>query len=315
MGIKLLCTRDFGKKSISGIQRLGYDIEVVEDDNLHYKDEFRDAEVLLCYDPFKTLDISKMNKLKWIQLFSVGIDQAPKDDIRKKNIILTNNKGGYSIPMGEWIVLKILEMLKHSQKFYEKQKNKIWKMDMGILELWGKTVGFIGTGSIAKEAASRLKPFGVKILGLNTKGNDVEHFDKCFSLENVEDMLKLSDIVVVSIPYTKKTNHLVNENLFKSMKNGVYIVNIARGSILDEKDLLENIKNGKIAGAALDVVENEPLDESSPFWEFENVTITPHNSWVSDQVDIRRFNMIYDNLKRYASGDKLVNIVDINKGY
>lgn len=315
MGIKLLCTHNFGRDNMDNIQQLGYDVEVVREDNLCYKNQFKDTEVLLCYDPFKTLDISKMSKLKWIQLFSVGIDQVPRDEIRKENITLTNNKGGYSIPMGEWIVLKILEMLKHSQKFYENQKYKIWEIDMKILELCGKTVGFIGTGSIAKEAAKRLRTFGVKILGLNTTGRDVEYFDKCFALEDVKDMLNISDIVVVSIPYTNKTHHLISADLFKSMKSGVYIVNIARGSILDEKALLENIKSGKIAGAALDVMENEPLDESSPFWKFENVIITPHNSWVSDQVDVRKFNMIYNNLKRYMSGDKLVNIVDINKGY
>lgn len=315
MGIKLLCTRDFGRENINNVEKLGYEIQVVRENNLHYKDEFRDTEVLLCYDPFKTLDTSKMDKLKWIQLFSIGIDQAPKAEIRKKNIILTNNKGGYSIPMGEWIVLKILEMLKHSGKFYENQANKQWKMDMKILELYGKTVGFVGTGSIAKEAAKRLAAFGVKILGLNTKGSDVEYFNMCFPSENVGDMLRLSDIVVISIPYTKNTHHLINEDLFKSMKNGVYIVNIARGSILDERVFIENIENGKIAGAAVDVVESEPLDKDNPLWKFPNVIVTPHNSWVSEKSDIRRFNMISDNLKRYVSGDKLVNVVDINKGY
>ena len=315
MGIKLLCTRNFGDKNIDNIRKLGYDVNIVREKGTHYTENKKDTEVLLCYDPFDTLDINNMKKLKWIQLFSVGIDQLPMDVVRKNNILITNNKGGYSIPMGEWIILKILEMLKHSKKLYKNQQEKLWKMDTGILELYGRTVGFIGTGSIATEAARRLTGFGVKILGLNTRGREVPYFNRCFSTENMNDMLKLCDIVVITIPYTKKTWHLIDNTAFEAMKNGVYVVNTARGSIMDEGAFIENVKNGKIAGAALDVVEKEPLDVESPLWEFENVIITPHNSWISEKVDARRFDMMYDNLKRYVSGNKLNNIVNIYKGY
>ena len=148
MGIKLLCTRNFGDKNIDNIRKLGYDVNIVREKGAHYTENMKDTEVLLCYDPFDTLDINNMKKLKWIQLFSVGIDQLPMDVVRKNNILITNNKGGYSIPMGEWIILKILEMLKHSKKLYKNQQEKLWKMDTGILELYGRTVGFIGTGGI-----------------------------------------------------------------------------------------------------------------------------------------------------------------------
>ncbi|CAB1254971.1 phosphoglycerate dehydrogenase [Clostridium sp. MT-14] len=315
MGIKLLCTRNFGDKNIANIKKLGYDVKIVGENGARYTENMKDTEVLLCYDPFKTLDISGMKNLKWIQLFSIGIDQLPMDVVKKNHILITNNKGGYSIPMGEWIVLKILEMLRHSRRFYENQRNRLWKLDTGILELWGKTVGFIGTGSIAKEAAKRLVAFDVKIVGLNTKGEDVAYFNQCFSSEQIKDMLKLCDIVVITIPYTKKTCHMIDGSAFRAMKNGVYIVNTARGSIMDESAFIENVKNKKILGAALDVVEEEPLDKDNPLWEFENVIITPHNSWVSERADIRRFNMIYNNLKRYVSGDKLDNLVDVYRGY
>lgn len=315
MKIKVLCTRNFGDENMNNIKELGYDIKIIREREACYTEEMKDTEVLLCYDPFKTLDISNMKKLKWIQLFSIGIDQLPIDVVEKNHILITNNKGGYSIPMGEWIVLKILEMLRHSRGFYEKQQNKLWKMDINILELWGKTVGFIGTGSIAKEAAKRLAGFDVEIVGLNTKGREVPYFNRCFSSADMKDMLKLCDIVVITIPYTEKTRHLIDEAAFRSMKNGVYIINTARGAIMDEKAFIENVKNKKIAAAALDVVEEEPLDKNSPLWEFKNVIITPHNSWISERADIRRFNMIYDNLKRYASGDKLNNLVDVYRGY
>lgn len=297
------------------IRQLGYDIIEKSEKELYFSEELRDTEVLVCYNPFNTLDISKLPNLKWIQLTSVGIDQVPIDILKKNSITLTNNKGGYSIPIGEWIVLKLLEMYKNSKAFYQKQSQKIWKIDTSLLELYGKTIGFIGTGSIASEAAKRLKGFGVDILGLNTRGTKTEYFDKCYSIDKINEMVKLSDAIVVSIPHTEKTHNLLNEEVFQEMKNGVYLVNIARGSIIDERAMINNLNNGKIKCAALDVFEKEPLDKNNPLWEIENVIITPHNSWVSEMRDDRRFNIIYDNLKRYLSNQTLKNIVDLNKGY
>lgn len=297
------------------IRLLGYSIIEKSEKDLYFSEELKDVEVLVCYNPFKTLDISKFPNLKWIQLTSVGIDQVPINILKEKNIILTNNKSGYSIPIGEWIVLKLLEMHKNSKAFYQKQSEKIWKIDTSLLELYGKTIGFIGTGSIASEAAKRLKGFDVKILGLNTRGTNTEYFDQCYSIDKIKDMVKLCDAVVVSIPHTEKTHNLLNEEVFQEMKNGVYLVNIARGSIIHESAMIENLKNGKIKCAALDVFEKEPLDENNPLWEMENVIITPHNSWVSEMRDDRRFNIIYENLKRYVSDQPLRNIVDLNKGY
>lgn len=315
MTIKALFTYDYGQENMTKVKSLGYDIITINEKNAVYSELLKDVEVLVCYNPFETLDISKMKMLKWIQLSSAGIDQLPLDYIKNSNITITNNRGGYSVPMGEWIVLKILELLKHSHRLYENQKNKLWKMDSTILELCGKTIGFIGTGSIAKEAAKRLSGFDVKILGLNTAGSQVQYFDECYGLKDINEMLSASDIVVVTIPYTRETHHLIDDEKFRCMKKGVCIVNVARGSIINEKDLIKNIHEGKIYGAALDVVEDEPLHPGSPLWNLENVIITPHNSWVSEMRNIRRFNMIYDNIERYMKNEKLVNIIDMNKGY
>lgn len=315
MVIKALFTYDYGKDGMDKIGDLGYELISIAEKNITYSEELKDVEILTCYNPFETLDISKMKKLKWIQLSSAGIDQLPIEYVKNNGIIVTNNRGGYSIPMGEWIVLKILELLKHSHKLYEKQKNKLWKMDTTILELCGKTISFIGTGSIAEEAAKRLKGFDVKILGLNTTGKKVQNFDKCYPLKDINEMLEISDVVVITIPYTKETHHLIDDEKFKRMKDASYIVNVARGSIINEKDLIKNIQAGKIHGAALDVVEEEPLHFDSPLWNLENVIITPHNSWISDMRNTRRFNMIYDNMKRYVENEKLLNVVDLNRGY
>lgn len=315
MAIKALFTYNYGEEKMKAIEAFGYDIKVVKEQELNYSENLSDVEVLVCYDPFKTLDIEKMKKLKWIQLSSIGIDQLPVEYVKKTPIIITNNKGGYSIPMGEWIVLKTLELFKNSMGLYENQINRKWKMDTSILELYGKTIGFIGTGTIAVEAAKRLQGFGVKILGINTVGRDVEYFNACFPMKELDQMLKLCDVVVITIPYTKATQHLINEDRFKAMKRGAYFINVARGSIVDEVSLIKNLKEGKLAGAALDVYEEEPLKEHNLLWDLNNVILTSHNSWISELRNQRRFNLIYENMIKYVQGEKLVNVVDLKKGY
>ncbi|ENK1244870.1 phosphoglycerate dehydrogenase [Clostridium sporogenes] len=315
MNVKALFTYNYGKENMKKIESLGYDIIIINEKEIQYKNQFKDIEVLVCYNPFNTLDISLMKNLKWIQLSSTGVDQVPNEVVLKNNIIVTNNNGGYSIPIAEWIVLKTLELLKNSKNFYRKQENKIWKLDTSLLELYGKTIGFIGTGSIAKEAAKRFSAFDVNILGVNTKGKDVEFFDKCYSRDNIKEMVSKCDVVVVSIPYTKATENLVNKNILNSMKDEALFINISRGNIVDEKKLIENLKLGRIKGAALDVFEDEPLVEDNPIWDLENIIITPHNSWISEKRNIRRFNVIYENLKNYKEGIELKSIVNMSKGY
>lgn len=315
MGIKALITFDYGKSKMDSLRELGYDITFIEDSKAKFIPELKDTEVIICYDPFKELDITKMKKLKWIQLSSTGIDQLPLNYVKQEEIVITNNKGGYSIPMGEWVVLKILEMLKHSSKLYRNQENKLWEMDPNVIELCGKTVGFLGTGEIAKQSAKRLQGFETRILGTNTRGTKAEYFHKCYPTEETTEMLKECDIVVITVPYTKSTNKMIDKDMINIMKDGVYIVNVARGSIIDEIALISALNSGKIAAAALDVVEEEPLTMESPLWSMGNVILTPHNSWMSEKKDERRYDLFYENLKNYARGKELKNKVDLSKGY
>lgn len=315
INIKALFTYNYGDEKMNDIKKLGYEVILDHEKNIIYKDDFKDVEVLVCYNPFDTLDITMLENLKWIQLSSIGIDQVPKEHLIKNKTVLTNNKGGYSIPMGEWIVMKSLELIKNSRDMYVNQVKKSWHMDTSILEIYGKTIGFIGTGSIANEAAKRFQGFGVNILGLNTKGRDVEYFDKCYSEDELGVLLDLSDFVILTIPYTEKTHHMINEQTFNQMKNSAYLINVSRGNIIDEKAMIKALKDGTIQGAALDVFDEEPLGENSTLWDLDNVIITAHNSWISEMRNTRRYNTIYENMKRYINGEALKNVVDLSKGY
>ena len=313
--MKVLFTYDYGKEQMEILRSLGYEVMYIYENQVANSPEVDDVDVLVCYNPFNKLDITKMKNLKWIQLSSIGIDQAPIEYIKENNIKLTNNKGGYSIPMGEWIVLNILQIYKNSMTFHEKQKRKKWKTDMQILEIYQKTIGFIGTGTIAVEAAKRLQGFGVNLVGLNTDGRDVLFFKKCFAMEEMNQFLQMCDVVVLSIPYTEKTHHLINEERLRMMRDDSVLINISRGSIVDEKALIEEIGNGKFLGVALDVFEEEPLSKLSPLWDFPNVYITPHNSWVSEMRNSRRYKVNYENLRRFINNEELLNLIDFEKGY
>jgi len=315
MNIKALFTYNYGGEKRKEVEEFGYDIKMIPEQDLIYNEDIEDVEVLVCYDPFKTLDITRMKKLKWIQLSSIGIDQLPVEYVKKSSIIITNNNGGYSIPMGEWIVLKTLELFKRSKVLYENQANRKWKMDTSIMELYGRTIGFLGTGTIATEAAKRFQGFGVNIVGANTDGRDIQYFNRCYPMSELNEMLKLCDVIVTTLPYTKDTHHLVNEDRFSVMRNGAFFINVARGSIVDEGSLIENLKNGKLAGAAIDVYEEEPLRDNNLLWDLNNVILTSHNSWISELRNERRFETIYNNMKKYVQGVELVNIVDLKKGY
>lgn len=311
--MKVLLTESYTEDQINKVKELGYDVLCKRTKKLDLDREIEDIDVLVCYNPFDKLDICKLNNLKLIQLTSVGIDQVPKERILNKGIILCNNKGGYSIPMAEYIVMYILNIYKNANQIYLNKSNKIWNVDYNLEELISKKIGFLGTGTIAQQTAKRLKGFGMYIYGVNTDGRNIELFDKCYSMEYIDKIFEECDIVISTIPSTKDTIGIIDKSKFNIMKEGSVFINVGRGNIVNEKDLIKYIK--KFKGVALDVFNEEPLPKESELWNFENVIITAHNSWISNENKERTFDTIYQNLKKYKQGNKLDNIVDIERGY
>jgi len=315
MAMKVLFTHDYGREAMEAIEALGYEVMMKKENEWITDQELEGVAALVCYHPFKTLDIDRMKDLKWIQLSSIGIDQLPIEKVKVKGVVVTNNKGGYSIPMGEWIVLKILEIYKASMTYYRQQQQKVWKLSRNQLELYGKKVAFIGTGSIAREGVKRLQGFGCTLWGVNTKGRPQEGFHQCFPIEDLERVLAECDVVVLTIPYTESTHHLMNSQTLGAMKDESVLINVSRGSIIDQEALVKALERGKFLGIALDVFEEEPLPQEHPLWQLESVLISPHSAWISEMRNERRFETIYENLKRFKQGDALINQVDLEKGY
>ena len=311
--MKVLITVKISDEQLEKIKSLGYEIIRISASKIKNCEEVDDADILVTYNPFKRLDISKMKNLKYIMLTSVGFDQLPKEKVIKQNIQVTNNRGGYSIPMSEWIVMCILEIYKKSKMLYKQQQDKVWHMDFGISELYGSRIGFLGTGTIAVEAAKRLNGFGVEIWGYNTNGREVEYFNRCFGKNQINEIFKNCDVVVSTMPCTENTIGMIDKDKFELMKQGSSFINVGRGKIVNEEDLIKYLD--KFKGVALDVFEQEPLPKESPLWDADNVIVTPHNCWVSDKNDIRVEKLMYSNLKKYKEGKQVDNIVNIERGY
>ena len=293
--MKLLLTGDFkySEENLKALSDLGYDITFLQFE----KDEVVNPEqydAVVCNGLFLYNDIKKFSNLKHIQLISAGFDRIDTDYCKEKGIKLFNARGVYSIPIAEWAILKILELYKKSRKFYENEKNHIWEKEREIFELFEKTAVIVGCGSIGTEIAKRLKAFGVKIVGVDIFKPD-ETYDEYFDIENIDNALKKADIIVSTVPHTETTDKLFNKEKFDIMKNNAVFCNFSRGKVVNEEDLINALENKKIYGAVLDVFETEPLDTDSPFWDMENVIITPHNSFVGEGNQKRMFDVILKN--------------------
>jgi len=289
----------YAEKQLDKIRSLGYNILFVQDERVPLEIDVSGIEAVVCNSLFLHNDISRFKNLKFVQLTSAGLDRAPMEYISSRGICIKNAAGVYSIPMAEWAVLKILEIYKKSRRFYELQGRHQWEKQHDVLELAGKIAAVIGFGNTGKETAKRLKPFGVKIIAVDQRRLEPEEeklADAVLKPPVTEKMLKKTDILVLSLPLAEKTRHFLNKERLAIMKKKSIIVNVSRGGVVDQVALTEALQGGKLLGAALDVFEEEPLPGSSPLWDMERVIITPHNSFVSEKINERLFNLILSNL-------------------
>lgn len=254
---------------------------------------------VICNGLFLHHPIEKFKNLKYIQLTSAGFDRVDMDYINKNNIIIHNARGVYSIPMAEFAICGVLELYKQSRYFYNNQKHHIWEKHRGLLELYGKTVCIVGCGNVGTECAKRFSAFGATVLGVDITKPKTTEYDKYYSLKDIKEALAVSDIIILTLPLTEQTKNMFDDNMFSNFKTNAILVNIARGAIVKQDDLINGLKNGKLFGAVLDVFENEPLEADSPLWDMSNVIITPHNSFVGEGNEGRLSRIILNNIRRF----------------
>ncbi len=305
--MKLLLTGAFSytDEQLSILKNSGFEITFVQDECTELSIDVSEFDAVVCNNLFKYNDPEKFSSLKAVQLTSAGFDRVPVGYFASHSISLFNAKGVYSVPMAEWVILKVLEIYKNSAEFYKQQKKKIWEKHRDLQEINGKTVLIAGVGSVGCECAKRFQAFGAKVLGADLFDSKSPYVNEFIHIDNIKDALRRADITVLTLPLNKSTENLFSENLLSIMKDDSILINVSRGGIINEEDLITQMKNGKFSGVALDVFEEEPLSAESPLWTLPRLLITPHNSFVSDGTAERMFNLIYKNLTEFDFGKKI----------
>lgn len=279
--------------------------------------ELVDAEIFITYgNDLTTEHINNAKQLKWIMVMSAGVEEMPMETCSKNNIIVTNARGIHKIPMAEFTIGMLLQYEKNMQSLWENEKLAKWNRKLPFGEICGKTMLVLGTGAIGSEIARLGKAFQMETIGVNRSGKQVEFIDTMYNMANFISILPQADYIISILPSTKETKNIFTEAHFKQMKKTAVFCNIGRGDVVDEKVLLNALEERQIAHAFLDVFIEEPLPEAHPFWELDNVTVTPHVSSISEKYLPRAFFIFKQNLNAYINDKtQLLNVIDFSKGY
>lgn len=271
------------------------------DDGKPLKDQSLDfdlatVEGIICNFFFTHNDLSVFPNLRVIQTTSAGLDRIPLEEAKEKGIAVFNAGDTYAIPMAEWAVAKTLEIVKCSEFFRKNQAEHIWEKKRDIKELYGMTAAIIGFGNVGRAVAERFKAFGVKIRAVDLANAKSPLADKFFEVSDLKNAVGNADIIVLCLPLTPETQKIIDADVLKTVKDDAILINVARGGLIDELALIKELRKGRFSGVALDVFENEPLDEKSPLWDFPNVLVSPHNSFIGNGNHDRLFRIICKNL-------------------
>lgn len=289
----------YTEEQLHMIEKMGWKVTFVKNELEPIGVPADQFDAVICNGLFLYNDVAEFKKLKMVQATSTGMDRLPIEYMEKHHIMYYNAKGVYSIPMAEWAVMSILEICKNAHGFFRKQQEHTWGKDRSLLELTGKKVCIIGYGDVGHETAKRLTAFGTEVTAVNRSRVEEDGIiSRWLPLDRLTEALSEADIVILCIALTEETRGLLNADRLRLMKQGSILVNVARGALIDEKALTSCLKEGKLRGAALDVFETEPLPAESELWEIPGVIISPHNSFVGDNVSERMFSLIYRNLEK-----------------
>lgn len=286
-------------------------------DDKQVEKEISTAEVFVTFGSRLNEDLlQKAHQLKWIMVLSAGVDRLPFNKIKEKNIIVTNTRGIHKTQMAEYAISMLLQVYRDEKKIFQQEMNKEWNKSLNIQEITGKTILVAGTGAIGQEVARLAKAFRMATIGLSRRGLPAEHFDETIQKQDLDQYLPTADFLVSVLPSTSETKGFFTlEHLQKLPKHALFL-NMGRGDVISEEDLLLAIKQEEIAHIILDVFPEEPLPREHPFWEEDKITITPHISGRSPHYMQRAMEIFRQNLSMYIDqGKPTINQIDLNERY
>ena len=258
--------------------------------------------------------------LKWLQYVWDGIDLDVGKDLLESPIVITNARQMSNLNIAEWVVMCILMFSKKQHQLIAERREKLWSNDFyNQTELNGKTVGVVGLGAIGGDVARLCKAFGMTVLAtrrsVTSRQFNVGDVDEVIPASELDDLLKWSDYIALCVPGTPGTRQLIGERELDLIGPSSFLINVARGSVIDEPALTKAVKDGRIAGAGLDVFAKEPLSQDSELWDLDNVIFASHKTGDVMGYDDRIADLFTRNVERYIKGEELINLVDKKAGY
>jgi phosphoglycerate dehydrogenase-like enzyme len=254
-------------------------------------------------------------ELRWIHTASAGVETLLNETIKQRKIVLTNSAGVHAIPIAEWVLHAMLMIVKHARHMLAAQDAHRWDRSMPLDELTEKTLTVLGTGGIGQAIIQRAAGFDMRIWGINRSGRPVDGVERLATYDEWHKLLPETDFLVVTVPLTDQTRQMIGKRELEMLGPNGWIINIARGAIIDEPALVAALQDGTIGGAALDTFEQEPLPPDNPLWGLPNLIISPHHSGSSPRTMDRVLGLFAENLRRYIDKQELINVVDQEAGY
>jgi phosphoglycerate dehydrogenase-like enzyme len=273
--------------------------------------------------------LARAPRLNWVHSASAGVERALTPAARERGVVITNARGVFSRPIAEYVLMMILAVSRRLPGLLELQRERTWQPLEGV-ELRDVTVGIVGLGSIGRAVGALATAFGCRVVAVRRRAEEgsaslatdeetrsfgAVMLDRVGGPEAMPELLAESDFVVLAAPLTRETERMIDAEALEAMKPSAWLINIARGGLVDDRALLDALRDGRIGGAILDTFREEPLAPTSPFYDLPNVIVTPHTSWSSGRVLDRSVELFCDNLRRYAAGEPLLNVVDPAAGY
>jgi phosphoglycerate dehydrogenase-like enzyme len=286
------------------------------------EEEARDSEVIFAFS-LRPEQFKAAHKLRWIHAPTAAVHQLLFPEMVKSDVVLTNAHEVHGPVVAEHVVALVFALAKKIPQAALLQQRRTWGQDaiwnQGTRprEVAGATLGLIGVGSIGRKVASMASALGMRVIAVreHPEKNMPEGVAAVYAPAEINDLLAQSNYVVVAAPLTPATRGLMNADRLAAMRPDAYLINVGRGPQVDEIALADALRNRRIAGAALDVFEQEPLPASSPLWELENLLITPHTAGLTEKLWERHYALFSENLRRYLAREPLLFIVDKQKGY
>ena len=270
------------------------------------------AEVLIALHTPKNL-MELAPRLRWIQGLGAGVEQFASAGVTRDRVVVTNASGISAASMAEFVIGRLLQIWKRFREAEQYQRSHEYVRTYGRT-FAGSTLGIVGLGSIGRAVAERARALGTRVLGLKRSyrtGATSDVADALFGPDQLHEMLGQCDAVIIAAPASSETFHLIGRAELDAMRPGAVLVNVARGSLVDEAALVEALETGHVAAAALDVFTQEPLPPDSPLWDLPNLYLSAHSSVSVDRYLDDVFDLFADNLARYVAGEPLRNLVDM----